>query len=283
MSDKSTPRVSVITPLYNAAVWIDGLYHSLRAQTLTAFEVILVDDASGDDTARRAQRLVDQDQRFRLLRLAHNAGPAAARNAGIEVARGRFLAFHDADDIWHPEKLSRQCSFMRERSVAWSYHDYRHMDTNGHRVGRVVPAPSTLSRWAHYTTRGIACSAVMLDRQALTNFAFPLLDRGIPEDFAAWTVLVEAGVSSAALHDDLLLYRVHEQQRSGAKTRAAGRALDLYRSLPSLRGPQKYLMWSVFALNAGLKHALARPSIPRSVLGKWCQPCVTDGGQTPAG
>jgi GT2 family glycosyltransferase len=102
------PTVSVVIPAYNAGRTIDAALRSVFAQTYRDFEVVVIDDGSVDDTAERVGAWGDTV----AFRRQHNAGPAAARNHGIRIARGRLLAFLDADDIWLPTKLERQVAYF---------------------------------------------------------------------------------------------------------------------------------------------------------------------------
>ena len=101
------PLVSVIIPVYNGARHLRAALESVFAQTYPSFEVILVDDGSVDDSSIIAQS-------FPEVRYIHqtNQGVAAARNRGIEVARGEFLAFLDQDDLWTPDKLRLQIEYL---------------------------------------------------------------------------------------------------------------------------------------------------------------------------
>jgi glycosyltransferase involved in cell wall biosynthesis len=101
----STPRVSIILPSFNRAHLLPRAIASVQAQTVTDWELSIVDDASTDDTPALLQRIAG-DARIRTWRLATNQGQAAARNRGIEAARGKFLAFIDSDDEWLPEMLA---------------------------------------------------------------------------------------------------------------------------------------------------------------------------------
>ena len=102
------PLVSVVMPSYNYGRFIAAALDSVFAQTYKNFEVIVVDDGSTDDSLDVLARYGD---RIQVLR-QKNEGPSAARNAGIRVARGRYVAFLDADDDWLPEKLSRQVALI---------------------------------------------------------------------------------------------------------------------------------------------------------------------------
>src|SRR5690242_14976762 len=99
------PSVSVIIPTYNRARFVGEAVASALAQTLPPLEVIVVDDGSTDDTADVVARL--NDPRVVYLR-QENAGPATARNTGVEAARGDLIALLDSDDRWLPRKLELQ-------------------------------------------------------------------------------------------------------------------------------------------------------------------------------
>jgi glycosyltransferase involved in cell wall biosynthesis len=109
------PLVSVVIPAYNAAGTLPRTLASVCAQTHRAIEVLVVDDGSTDQTANIVLQACRIDPRIRLIRQA-NLGVAVARNRGIEAAHGAFIAVLDADDLWHPEKLSRQIARFRASS-----------------------------------------------------------------------------------------------------------------------------------------------------------------------
>jgi glycosyltransferase involved in cell wall biosynthesis len=121
LADKSQmppqpPLVSVIIPAYNAATTIQRALDSALAQTYEPVEVIVIDDCSEDATADIVSAY--RDDRIRLLRLPQNQGESGAMNAGIEVARGEYIAFLDADDEWVPEKLAIQLPVLRDNPKA---------------------------------------------------------------------------------------------------------------------------------------------------------------------
>ncbi|MDE5750463.1 MAG: glycosyltransferase, partial [Duncaniella sp.] len=99
-----SPQVSIIVPAYNAAPYIGECLASIAAQTWRDFEVIVVDDGSTDGTADMTGEFCSHDPRFILVRAPHG-GVSAARNLGIERARGEWIGFADADDCLHPHAL----------------------------------------------------------------------------------------------------------------------------------------------------------------------------------
>ena len=134
----SHPTISAIIPAYNAARYLDDAVRSIREQTVPIAEIIIVDDGSGDATAA-VVRNFGADVRY--LR-QENAGPAVARNRGIEAACGDFVAFLDADDRWTPDKTATQLAqFERRGELALVASDMAETDAAG-----AVQIPSMLAK-----------------------------------------------------------------------------------------------------------------------------------------
>lgn len=125
MGTSETAPVSVVIPCFQCSATIGRAIASIDGQTQKPAEVLLVDDASGDETSSVLRQLASGYEGWvKVLALAHNQGPSAARNAGWEAATQPYLAFLDADDSWHPEKIRIQYGFMR---------DHPDIDVSGHR------------------------------------------------------------------------------------------------------------------------------------------------------
>ncbi|MFC6974687.1 glycosyltransferase family 2 protein [Halomicroarcula sp. GCM10025709] len=117
MTGADRPRVSVVVPTYNRADTVGRAVESALAQTVTDIEVVVVDDGSTDDTAAVVTGI--DDERVRYLAHERNRGRSAARNTGIEAARGEYVAFLDSDDRWLPGKLDRQLAELSRRPPEW--------------------------------------------------------------------------------------------------------------------------------------------------------------------
>lgn len=114
------PTVSVVIPSYNAASYIAATLESVLAQTYGSFEILVVDDRSKDDTGGVVEAIATRDPRVRLIRLERNfGGPAGPRNVGVGQAVGEWVAFLDADDIWHPDKLRLQLDVLDRSGAAF--------------------------------------------------------------------------------------------------------------------------------------------------------------------
>ena len=103
----AAPLVSVITPAYNAASFIEEAIGSVIAQTVTDWELVVIDDRSTDDTFAMAQHCVADDPRIRLLKNDMNMGVAKTRNRGLDLCRGQYVALLDSDDYWKPQFLEK--------------------------------------------------------------------------------------------------------------------------------------------------------------------------------
>lgn len=113
----AAPTVSVVIPAYNAAHCIARAVQSVQAQTLQSFEIVVVDDASRDETCAVVRRLAAADGRIRLVQLERNGGPSTARNAGLAAAMGIWTALLDADDAFRPERLAKLCALAAQHNL----------------------------------------------------------------------------------------------------------------------------------------------------------------------
>jgi glycosyltransferase involved in cell wall biosynthesis len=158
--------VSVIIPAFNDAATVERTISSVRNQTYSDLEVLVVDDGSTDETAARVQRLGDIDNRITLLRKP-NGGLVSARNHGIAHATGEFIAPLDADDIWHPDKIEKQMRVMRDRGdgVGLVYCWSRAMDEQDRVLWDITPCNLRGSVYAALITRNFLSSGAPLVRK----------------------------------------------------------------------------------------------------------------------
>lgn len=125
-------NISIVITCYNYGHFVEGCLQSVFAQTYTDYEVILVDDGSTDDTEARVQPFI---QKIKYIR-QKNGGQANAKNRGVNEARGRFIAFLDADDLWQPDKLEKQIALFTDDKVGVVYSRQSFIDEQGQAVQR---------------------------------------------------------------------------------------------------------------------------------------------------
>lgn len=225
--------VSVIIPTYNRASTICAAIDSALAQTYSAVEVIVIDDGSTDHTHQLLQSY-QQDRKIVYLR-QDNGGAAAARNRGIGLARGEFIAFLDADDRWSPEKLTKQLPLFENQFVALVYSDmqfvgkraglYAQILRNGYQRGGVLPAL--------IQENFVPTSSVVVRSAALRTAGFFLDDRRrvpIGEDYYLWLHVAVVGQFDY-VSEPLVEYCIHEGQLSGDARRTYQSLVELFRRL----------------------------------------------------
>ena len=111
--------ISIVMPVYNSAPFLAETIESVLKQTYPNWELILVDDASSDKGIEIIENYQKEEKRIKLIRLNKNQGAAVARNSGIQLAAGKYIAFLDSDDLWLPEKLEHQYQFMEEKEFCF--------------------------------------------------------------------------------------------------------------------------------------------------------------------
>ncbi len=234
--------VSIVIPVHNAGRFIDYTINSVLAQTFTDYEVILVNDASTDSSLEIMSDYADRDN-FTIIDLKEAKGAAGARNAGIDAAKGRYIAFLDADDLWEPEKLEEQLKFMREKDCAFSFTGYEFADENGVSIDRIVRVPSELKYSQALKNTTIFTSTVMFDTKK-TGLELIHMPDVASEDTATWWKVLKSGYTAYGLNRPLTLYRRSGGTLSSNKATAVKRVWNLYRNVEGLG--LAYSAWCFF-------------------------------------
>ncbi|MBR6455437.1 MAG: glycosyltransferase family 2 protein, partial [Prevotella sp.] len=135
--------VSVVMPMHNASRFVGAAIESVLAQTYQNWELLIVEDCSSDNSVEIAQKYASENPKIHVLFNDNPIRmPSAPRNMGIRVAKGRFIAFLDSDDLWFPQKLEQQLTLFSDNRTAIVYSNYEKIDEQGNRANRVVTAPS---------------------------------------------------------------------------------------------------------------------------------------------
>lgn len=222
--------VSVVIPSYNDAPRLAQALASVRAQSFDDWEAIVVDDGSNPQTQSAIRALASEldDPRIRFVLSRRNRGPARNRNIGIRLARHRFVAFLDCDDLWQPEKLSQQLKAMVGSGAALSCTAYRNLDEeSGAQSLRCPPAEIRYEDLLGHNS--IGCSTVIMDRDLLGRSYFP--DIRMRQDFAHWLRILRAGQRAIGLPEALTTRRIYAGSLSAGKPRAAWYTWRMYRDV----------------------------------------------------
>jgi teichuronic acid biosynthesis glycosyltransferase TuaG len=215
LNTSPVPDITIVVPAYNSAAWITDTLEGLLAQSHAAWEAIVADDASRDATAAIVSDYAKRDARIRLMRMPVNSGgPAGPRNAAVSEARGEWIAFCDADDVWHPRKLEWQLAVAKRTGatmVCSSIRDFHDAATLSSAFADTTPTGSfsTIGLWRLLGKNIIPNSSVLCRRQALLDAGCFDRDPDLVavEDYDLWVRMNEQGALMLKLDAPLVAYR----------------------------------------------------------------------------
>lgn len=241
------PLVSIVVPCFNAEGFIAETLSGVQEQTYENWECIVVDDASTDRSARVVEEMAESDSRIRLLELERNGGAAEARNSGLDLVRGEYIAFLDADDYWVPRKLEKQVALSRECGAAIVHSSYRFVDESGSFLPGGVIASDQVDLRKYLRNTEIGMSTSLLDRAQVE----PLQFRNIRlcQDTHLWLQLLSRGLISRGLTEPLVHYRVREGQISGSKLAMAKQVFLLWMEVKEVSILERLWSFSCYAIN----------------------------------
>lgn len=246
--------VSIIVPIYNAEKYIVETIRHVVAQTYTDWELLLVVDGCGDRSAQVIQEYkeMEGESRLRLIVREENQGAARARNRGLQEARGRYIAYVDADDLWMPEKLELELQFMKEKQAAFVFSGYEFADQDGTGTGKVVHVPEQLDYRKALRNTTIFTSTVLFDTERIPRELLEMPDIK-SEDTALWWKVLRNGYTAYGLDQNLVLYRRPARSLSSNKLEAIRRIWNLYRRAEGLSVPYSLYNCCFWAVRAVLR------------------------------
>ena len=245
---ENQPLVSVIMPCYNMERFVTETIASVQRQTYPHWELLIVDDASTDDTVETVKKIAEQDERIHFTEKTAHSGIADTRNLCIQMAQGPFLAFLDADDIWHPEKLEKQIGFMMERKVGFTYSAYDWIDEEGKPLDKCIHTIGDLDYETYLRNTIIGCSTVVVNKTITGDVAVPNFRTS--EDSATWLNILKQGHLAYANDEALVSYRIRQQSASSNKLKASADLWKVYRKNEKLPFFKALYYFGCYAFNA---------------------------------
>ena len=266
--------VSIIVPVYKAASYIANTIERVRKQTYKNWELILIDDCSPDNSAEIIRDLIkdaasevsmrklpqgmleegefSETEHISLICKDKNEGAARARNTGIELAKGRYIAFLDADDVWLSNKLEKELAFLKDKQAAFAFTSYEFGDEDANGLGKVVEVPEKLTYRKALSRTIIFTSTVMFDMNKISKelIRMPEVES---EDTATWWKILRAGYAAYGLNEALVIYRRPKKSLSSNKFKAMKRIWNLYRKEEGLTVLVSVFCFCLWAVRATLR------------------------------
>lgn len=220
------PLVSVITPAFNSARFLPDAIRSVQNQAMGDWEMIIVDDASTDETSEIISPFLSDD-RIKFHRLSRNSGAGIARQTALDMASGRYIAFLDSDDMWKPEKLEAQIAFMNENAQPFTFSSYDCMDEDGKPLGKRIQAPSPLTYKMLFYCNFVGNLTGIYDTERFGKIAISSIRKR--QDWIVWLTILKQLRSVKAVEESLAVYRVRQDSISASKWKLLRHNFVVYR------------------------------------------------------
>ena len=241
-------KVSIIVPMYNAEKFIGKTIESVLSQTYENWEMLIMNDVSTDNSLAVVNEYAKKDDRIMVVNTEKNMGVVKGRNHLIDLANGKYIAFLDADDYWHSQKLEKQIQFMKEKNAGISCTEYTRVKENGEKINEVVIKPE-ISYTDMLKNNYLGCLTVMYDVEKVGKRYFKELEKN--EDYVLWLEIVKDVKTIFGLKENLAYYRVLDNSRSSNKVKTAKVRWEIYRKvekLPFLNSVYYFLHYAVRAV-----------------------------------
>ena len=244
-------KVSIIVPMYNAEKFIGKTIESVLAQTYQNWEMLIMNDVSTDNSLAIVSMYAKKDERIKIVNTEKNVGVVKGRNFLIDLASGKYIAFLDADDYWHNEKLEKQIKFMKEKNASISCTEYTRVKENEEKINDVI-IKEEISYNDMLKNNYLGCLTVIYDAKKIGKRYFKELEKN--EDYVLWLEIVKDVNTIYGLKENLAYYRVLDNSRSSNKAKTAKVRWEIYRKVEKLPFLKSIYYFLHYAIRAVLKN-----------------------------
>lgn len=239
MENKAT--VSIITPLYNGEEFIEETINSVLNQSYTNWEMIITDDNSIDNSFKIVEKYLKSDPRIKYVKLDKNQGAAVCRNTSIEMAKGKYIAFLDSDDIWKKDKLERQIQFMEKNNYYFTFTKYQQILEDGTKTEKQISVPKVINYKKALLYNPVGCLTAVYNQEKLGKIYMPLIRKR--QDYGLWLKILKI-TQGYGLNENLAYYRLRKSSMSSNKAEMIKWHWILYRNIEkmSILNSMKYVI-----------------------------------------
>ncbi len=249
----STVLVSIVTPVFNASEFLPETIRTVQDQSHTKWELLFVDDGSSDTSVSIIKKARQTDARILLLRNKRNRGAGYSRNRAIQAAKGEYIAFLDADDLWDPRKLEKQLTFAEADRLAFTFTAYEFASADGASTGSRVQAPQTVTYRSMLTNPIAWTSTIMVDMRRVTKETLYMPDIPRGQDLVAWLAVLHEVGQGYGLNEPLSYYRRTADSLSANKFKAMQRTWFIYRHILGIKPSTSLRHMAAWGFNATRK------------------------------
>ncbi|MFD2908605.1 glycosyltransferase family 2 protein [Flavobacterium ardleyense] len=224
--------VSIITPAYNSANFIAETIKSVQDQTYQNWEMLIVDDGSSDATEAIVLSFLEKDNRIQFYKLESNSGPAVARNTAIEKAKGVYMTFIDADDIWFPTFIEKSIKTIQETETPFVFSSYKRSNEKLEFVYSDFIVPQKVSYSDILKSNSISCLTSFIDIKALGKKYMPLIRKR--QDMGLWLNYLKVIPYAYGIQETQAIYRIRQNSLSRKKSDLIKYQWQFYREVEKL-------------------------------------------------
>lgn len=219
--------VSIIVPTYNTEKFIAKTLESVQNQSYQNWEMILTDDGSTDKTVAIIEEFAQKDSRIKLFKLPENRGNGFARNAALEKATGKYIAYLDADDLWFPEKLEKQIQFLKANNLHFTYSFYDSIDEEGNDLNRRVESPNPLNYKELFFCNYVGNLTAIYDADFFGKIILETSQKR--QDWRIWLTILKQIKIAKPVPEPLAFYRIRKDSVSSSKFKLIKHNFGVYR------------------------------------------------------
>ena len=229
------PLISVIIPNYNRSELLQQAIASVKAQTYTNWELIIVDDGSTDETVETVQKI--NDPKIQVVSLSHTGHIGNVTNIGVKTSKGEWLAFLDSDDVWMPEKLEWQFETLQKEKKRWVYGFFEYIDENEKRIytspERFPPYEGKIIKEVILGKTGITICSIMIEKKLFEETGGFSLDPAVRNDYE-FLLRLTLNSEVAVTKEIVLKVRDHSKRTYKSRTYPNERSALTYKAFIDL-------------------------------------------------
>lgn len=246
------PLISIITPLYNSEEFILETIESVRSQSYSSWEHLIIDDCSSDRSLSLVKDIASKDPRIRIIENVSNLGPAISRNKGIKAASGQYLTFIDSDDVWHPDFLKKSLAFSQENDYQFVFSSYQRCDVDLKPILKDFIVPSKVDYRAILKSNPISCLTAFMKISDIGKYYMPDIEKR--QDFGLWLAILKDVRYAYGNKEVLAQYRMRKDSVSRNKFDALKFQWKVYREIEKLNLIQSLYYIMNWGLRGYLKY-----------------------------